>query len=703
MSSAEPRGRPADADTPPALVRHGGSGAAAAWLVALIGWTTLIGFYRLDGGARFEPIDCWVAQTAREMAERGEWLVPRFSGETRMQKSPGPYWAVMLTARLRGQTDIDEVAARLPNALAAVILVVTIFWLTRRVAGDRAAVFAGFAAASSVLVMWWSHRGASDLGLTTLTTVSLGALWIGSEAEPPGPRRHALWLLGYFAAGLGMLYKMPMPLAIVGLPAFLYVLLWNRWRQLWNRWHLVGLALFLLPWLPWAVAVCLVEHAAWVKWKVEFLDRFTGTLPNVEGQGGWKNLAFYLPVPLLYCLPFTLSLPQAIVRAFKPNEHSGVQAVGGEGEPPGKPRLSESPALPGCTTLDPQSGPGVNLAGTRFMIVWFASLLVFFTASTGKEWRYFLPGLPPLFVLLGIELARFFDPQRPARPRRDWLGTLAVWVLLPGALLGGGWPALRWWWTKRGQFELEGLYAWEDVLVAYLVTATLLAVGCGLAAWLYRRRHEHAAFGGLVGTMWAVWLYAWPNLTPLVMSQRPFVDFAEQLARKVPAEARPAIRMAGSQDSRIVWCSNIRYPRVIDQLGLLAEQQERFRRGEQPHRRDLDYEMRRYGETMIDLMAGDDLCLFVIPFDGYVKFLLDAPPELARAGRPLPPLHLWLQTRYGTYDRHYILFGNRPPPFREPELRVPDKLRERLRTEGWPGAIRPAAPSSAPTTASAPP
>jgi len=56
------------------------SGLTWAWLVALLGWTTLLCFYHLDGGARFEPIDCWVAQTAREMREAGDWLVPRFSG-----------------------------------------------------------------------------------------------------------------------------------------------------------------------------------------------------------------------------------------------------------------------------------------------------------------------------------------------------------------------------------------------------------------------------------------------------------------------------------------------------------------------------------------------------------------------------------------------------------------------------------------------
>ena len=53
--------------------------ATAGWLVALLGWTVLLCFYDLDGGPRFEPIDCWVAQTAREMQDAGDWLVPRFA------------------------------------------------------------------------------------------------------------------------------------------------------------------------------------------------------------------------------------------------------------------------------------------------------------------------------------------------------------------------------------------------------------------------------------------------------------------------------------------------------------------------------------------------------------------------------------------------------------------------------------------------
>jgi 4-amino-4-deoxy-L-arabinose transferase-like glycosyltransferase len=624
--------------------------AAVAWLVALLGWTTLLSFYHLAGGARFEPIDCWVAQTAREMREAGDWLVPRFSGETRMQKSPGPYWAVMLVSLLRG-TPVDEVCTRLPNAAAAVVLVATIFWLTRRIAGDRAAVFAGFAASASVLVLWWSHRGASDLGLATCTTVSLATLWIAGETEPPGWKRNLLWLLGYFAAGLGMLYKMPMPLAVVGLPALCYILLRKRWAILRSRWHLVGLLLFLLPWLPWAVAVSLVQDAAFWKWKVEFVDRFTGALPNVADQQEWWSYLTYLGPPLLYCLPFTLSLPLALARAWRKQ-------------------------------------PGINRNGTLFLLIWFLSLLAFFTAAAGKEWRYFLPALPPLFVLLGIELAAFFDPGRRANPTRDWVGTLAVWILAPAALLVGGLLGVRYWFKARGQSELEGLYTWSDVWQAYVVAALIVVAGFSLAAWLYRRRREHGSFAALVVTMWLMWLWVWPNVMPIVMSQRPFIDFARQLAdpEKVPPAYRACIENVGSQDSRIVWYSDVRFPRVIDQLKLLKEQ---------TGRRHLSYEIRRTGEALLEKLGGVDPVLFVAALPDYVGLLLAAPDELAKRGRTLPPLHLWLQTRCGRENRHFVLFGNQPPPFPEPDLRVPPKLRAKLEAAGWRPA--PAESSAAPS------
>lgn len=614
--------------------------AAAAWFVALVGWTALLSFYDLDGGAGLEPVDAWVAQTAREMSAAETWhdrLVPRFCDEARVQKSPGAYWAVCLTSHLRGGP-VDEVAVRIPNAIAALVLVATIFWLTRRIAGDRAAIFAGFAAASSVMILHWSHAGSSDLGMTTLITLSLACVWIGSEAERPGWKRTGLWLAGYLAAGLGMLYKMPMPLACVGIPAVLYVLLRNRWRMLANWWHLVGLALFLLPWLPWVLTVLAVEPNAFPKWRTEYWDRLTGAMPNVEAQKQWFFYLLYVGVALLLSVPYSLSVPRALVRAFR------RQA-------------------------------GVHRNGMLFVAIWFLSLLAFFTVATGKETRYLLPAMPPLFIMLGVELARFFDPDRRVNPRRDRIAFWAVVVLVPASLVGLGFLVHHQWYLDHHVFDS---FEWrDDVLQPYIVAAVIFAVGTILSAWLYRRRRGNASFGALVGTMWAMWLWVWPTLMPVFLSQAPYKDLAAQLRALAP-EHRAQLRQIAQQDPRIIWYSNVRYPRIIDQLEMLE-----LTGGQ----RSLEKEIPVVGEAMVQQLEGDDLVLFVSNRMHYILFHLRAPQELAKQDRTMPQTYIWLQARVGRKDRRYIVFGNQAPPWPQPELfDPPDDLATRT----------PAATSSAP-------
>lgn len=601
------------------------------WFSLLIACTGIVCFSGLYGGAGFEPTDCWVAQTAREMHAGTTWhdfIVPRFSGETRMQKSPGPYWAVIATAAARG-TPVDEAAARIPNGIAAVLLVMTIFWLTRRIAGDRAAVFAGFAAAGSVLVLYWSHRGASDLGVATFTTVSLACLWVAAN-EPPGAKRALLWIGCYFAAGLGMLYKLPMSLVTVGLPALVYVLLRKRWRMLGRPIHLVGLGVFLLPWLPWAVSVALSEPTALAKWRVEYLDRFTGDLPNVQDQRTDLAIYFvYLLAPLVYCLPFSLSLPQAVGRALRRD-------------------------------------PAVNRDGQVFLLIWFLSHLAFFTAAAGKELRYFLPAIPPLLVLLGIELSAFFDPQRPRNWKRVKVVAGAV-TLLTAAGFAAGTFAVRIWFRQRG--SAEG-FAWSEVWPPYAITAAIFSVGVGLAAALFAARRTNASFAALVGTMWAVWLYGWPALGPVFASQRAFQDFATQLRERIPPADVARMRMIGTQDSRHIWLADYRFPRIIDQLRLLEMQ---------GGRRSLPREMWLTAKRITELLNGEERVLLVAPLLDYALFQVGAERVAARIGEPPPPAHLWLRTRVGREDQHFVVFSNHPPAWEPPPpLVLSDRLRARL-------------------------
>lgn len=292
----------------------------------------------------------------------------------------------------------------------------------------------------------------------------------------------------------------------------------NRWRVLASRVHLWGLLVFCLPWLPWAVAVVILEPTALAKWKVEFWDRFTGALPNVQDQRVWYFHFVYLIPPIVYCIPFSLSLPQACARIFR-------------------------------------GQVGVNRDGMFFAGIWFLSLFVFFTAAAGKELRDFLPALPPLFVLLGVELAAFFDPAHPATPTRDRLGALAVWTLVPLAFVGGLF-GVYYWYKKIG--GPEG-FAWAEVWQPYAVAAAIFTTGAALAAWLYVRRRENASFGTLVGTMWLTWLWVWPCVMPVFVSQRPFLDFVAQLREKIDPGLQENMRQIGSQDPRIIWYGDYRF------------------------------------------------------------------------------------------------------------------------------------------------
>jgi len=622
-AGGEPPGRPS-APEPGIRPRPPMSPATRAWFLGLVAWTIVLSFYRLDDGAGFEPVDCWVAQPSREMHEHIQaegWrglITPYLSGELFLHKSPGPYWAVNLSAYLRGE-GVDETTVRTPGAVAAVVLVMTIFWLTRRIAGDRAAIFAGYAAAGSVFILYWSHRGCADLSVTALLTLSLACLWIGSESEPPGWRRIALWMLGYFFAGLAMIDKMPMPLVCVGIPALLYVLLRNRWRILASPWHILGLVLFLLPWLPWALTIAFKIPAALPKWRVEYWDRITGDLPNVTGQFTWYFYLMYVGVALALAFPFSLSIPRAIGRAFR-------------------------------------RAPGVDRNGQWFVLIWFLGLFVFFTLSTGKETRYFLPAMPPLLVMLGIELAAFFDPQRPARPQWDRRGFWAVAVLVPLGFIGCGF-ALRNWYNKN---VTAGMFPWSDVLWPAVGGAVILAGGMICAAWLYRRRKEHASFAALVGVMWLAWLWLWPTLMPRIGSQAAYKDFAAQLAA-LDGRYRGDLRQVAHHDPRILWYSDVRYPRLIDQLEMLEQEG-----GE----RDLAWERQQYGEKMVEILAQDESTLMVISYDQYCEFQTQAPLALAAQGRTMPMSHIWLQSRLGRVDRHYLLFSSQPPPWPEPDLQV---------------------------------
>ncbi|MEE2982302.1 MAG: glycosyltransferase family 39 protein [Pseudomonadota bacterium] len=133
-----------------------------------------------------------VLRTSQEMYERGDWIVPYFNGEPRLNKPPINYWLTGLTAAVARSPDrVEAWHGRLPSLLAGIGLLTIMTTVGSRFFGGRAALYgAGLFATSSgffsyahdarpeLVYAFFCMAGLGSFMLATLTRARASAGWI---------------------------------------------------------------------------------------------------------------------------------------------------------------------------------------------------------------------------------------------------------------------------------------------------------------------------------------------------------------------------------------------------------------------------------------------------------------------------------------------------------------------------------------------
>jgi 4-amino-4-deoxy-L-arabinose transferase-like glycosyltransferase len=390
------------------------------------------------------------AEAAREMLASGNWVVPTFNFELRVDKPALLYWLQIGAYEIFG---VNEFAARLPSALAALATVLLTYELGRRMFGPAAGLLAGLVLASTAMFCAAAHFANPDALLVACTTLTLLVFWLSYARGGRG------WFVpAGVTAGLAFLAKGPvglvLPLGVCGL-----FLLWSRRLTiLLDRRLALGVLAFLLVALPWY---------AWVgaETKGEFLrgfflthnrDRFLNPMENHAGP-----VFYYLLVLVAGFAPWSVFFGLVgwyALRALRP------------------PRASDR--------LQPPSPD--DPAPFRFLICWIVVYLVFFSASGTKLPNYVLPLYPPAAILTACFLDRWrrgviHPPGWVLRLSLVCLALFGVVVLAGLCLVGGLIPSVG----RRGR-PLEGLGqgAWLGLL-------PLLAAS---AAWWCLRHDRRPGF-----------------------------------------------------------------------------------------------------------------------------------------------------------------------------------------------------------------
>ena len=128
------------------------------------------------------------AGAAREMLERGDWLVPTNGGIPRLQKPPLVTWALMASYEVFGVTVF---AARLPNALASIGWLFAVYLLGRERGGVTTGARAAYLLGTAIGAFIFCHIIMPEPFLAMFITLTI---WCFFRALRAGRRT---WIRGW--------------------------------------------------------------------------------------------------------------------------------------------------------------------------------------------------------------------------------------------------------------------------------------------------------------------------------------------------------------------------------------------------------------------------------------------------------------------------------------------------------------------------
>jgi len=532
------------------------------WILGL-GWLAFL--WNLGALHLVDETEPLFAEAARQMTVTGDWLTPYFNGETRFDKPPLIYWLMAIAYQTLG---VNEFAARLPSALAAIALTAMGFYTLRNFGfptpsaiaakqerldspkqdesaegsadapnrseysvgetpGEtpalgsrttmqlRLAAWIGAAAiALNVQTIAWARVGVSDMLLSGCMGTALMAFFCG-YAHPHQRSCQTKWYLAFYVLmALAVLAKGPVGIVIPGLIIGAFLLYCgNLWVVLREMRLVLGGIIFLGITLPWYMLIIREHGQTYIEnfFGYHNVERFTQVVNNHSAP--WY---FYFLVVLIGFIPWSIFLPLAIARLRfwrrRDWQHQARSAQLG-----------------------------------IFAFIWFAVIFLFFSISVTKLPSYTIPLLPAAGMLVALLWSDQMTRPHPSRGLQISGGVnVGIWVAIAGATAYGA----NWMEGDPATPNLSTIVRQSSVLSIGTVVWLITAIGS--AIWIWQRRSQWLWLVNLVGFV----MFFVLTLMPLLMitdsqRQEPLYELSQTIQQvQAPDEE---ILMVGFKKPSVVF------------------------------------------------------------------------------------------------------------------------------------------------------
>ena len=267
------------------------------------------------------------AEASREMIERGDYIVPHFNNQLRLDKPPLAYWAQVATYRIFGENDF---AARFPSAVAAALVALSILAWGKRIGGDRLGWWAAIIFTLSLQTFIHAKAAVADMWLVLFMTT---AHWAGYEIIQRAAGNWRWWFVFYFSLALGFLAKGP--IAWVPLLTLAAMKLLVRDVDLAKRFKFVrGILLMLALVALWGIPALIQTHGEFFRIGIgrHVVGRSFGAM---EGHGSNSLGVYLLLLPFYFVtifasfFPWSIKLPALAKKLWRGRDKIDIYLFGG--------------------------------------------------------------------------------------------------------------------------------------------------------------------------------------------------------------------------------------------------------------------------------------------------------------------------------------------------------------------------------------
>ena len=460
-------------------------------IAILIGFCIILYFLNLGRWDLWNPDEPRYAQVAREMVNRGDWILMHYNGKIYPDKPPLFFWLIAFSSFL--WQGFSSFSVRFIPALFGTLTVLLTFLLGKDLYSSRAGFLSGLILATSFEFAYLSTRANIDTTLTFFTTASLfcffrwyrrgqdeAASKVEVEAEVRVRDKNRNWFIYGFYIGMALatLAKGPVGFILPLLVGLVYLLIQKDWKVIREMRLLQGMVLFAGIILSWYLP-------ALFRGGEDYLNAtlFKHTINRYsEGWAKPRPIYYYLHNFPIDFLPWILFLPAAMAYGYS------------------KEMIEKRKEF-------------------FFLILWFALILVFFSLSKGKRPVYLLPLYPAAALMVG-KLWDDFISTPMDHFRHEWVSFPLYGFMGLTLLAGAAMP-----WAVSMKFPS---YLPHSLPIAFLMVGGSLAIFV-----LYRLKNHGAILCMIIGIMAAGYFYTSRVIFPLVNSYKSARFISEEISSRI--------------------------------------------------------------------------------------------------------------------------------------------------------------------------